>query len=125
MSASSGPAVKCKMPVTVIRTILTASAIGTALNTITTLVFTRLGKVHGNLMVDLRATNDKLVDRAIRILIDFCPELDRTQSHAMLNAAGHRLPVAIVMARLGIDRDAALARLEACGHRLRDALRRG
>jgi N-acetylmuramic acid 6-phosphate etherase len=38
------------------------------LNTISTLVMVRLGKVHENLMVDLRASNQKLRDRAARII---------------------------------------------------------
>ena len=48
-----------------------------ALNTVTTLAFSRLGKVRGNLMIDLRATNDKLHDRAIRILVHLFPDLTR------------------------------------------------
>lgn len=51
-----------------------------ALNTITTVAFARLGKVRGNLMIDLRATNDKLHDRAIRILMRLFPGLDRAEA---------------------------------------------
>ena len=46
------------------------------LNMITTGAMIRLGKTFGNLMVDLRATNDKLADRSERILMEVC-EVDR------------------------------------------------
>ena len=55
-----------------------------ALNTITTVAFARLGKVRGNLMIDLRATNDKLHDRAIRILGQLFPALTREEAAACL-----------------------------------------
>jgi N-acetylmuramic acid 6-phosphate etherase len=42
------------------------------LNTISTGVMIRLGKTFGNLMVDLRATNEKLKDRSERILMEVC-----------------------------------------------------
>ena len=71
------------------------SATKLALNCITTALFTRLGKVRGNLMVDLAATNDKLVDRAIRVLRELEPTLSREQAMARLQAAGGRLRDAI------------------------------
>lgn len=79
-----------------------------ALNIISTAVFTQLGKVYSNLMVDLKATNEKLTDRAIRILVELCPELSREQAAAMLCNAGGHLKTALVMQRLDVDRDAAL-----------------
>lgn len=57
-----------------------------ALNTITTVAFAQLGKVRGNLMIDLRATNDKLHDRAIRILMQCFPELSRVDAARELAA---------------------------------------
>ena len=54
------------------------------LNTLTTGAMIRLGKIYGNLMVDLRAWNDKLVDRSQRILMETAG-LDRDGG-----AAGHR-----------------------------------
>ena len=47
------------------------------LNTITTVAFSQLGKVRGGLMIDMRATNAKLFDRAIRILLRLFPEMSR------------------------------------------------
>ena len=58
-----------------------------ALNTITTVAFAQLGKVHGGLMIDVRATNDKLHDRAIRILTTLFPELSRSEAASRLS--GH------------------------------------
>lgn len=92
------------------------------LNTLTTVLFTRLGAVHGNLMVDLAATNDKLLDRAIRTLRHVDPTLDRELAHALVLAAGGRVKTAILMRLAGLDREGAEARLLAARGRLRDAL---
>ncbi len=89
------------------------SATKLALNIITTTLFVRLGKVYSNLMVDLCATNEKLTDRAIRILIELCPELDRGESARLLDRANGELKTAIVMQRLGVNVEAARALLEA------------
>ncbi len=93
-----------------------------ALNAITTAAFVRLGKTHGNLMVDVAATNDKLVDRAIRIYREFFPSDSRESAHAQLIASGSLLKTAIVMRAHGESRDAAEARLVACNGSLRRAL---
>ncbi len=98
------------------------SATKLALNCISTVVFTRLGKVHGNLMVDLAATNDKLVDRAIRTLRMIDPSLEREDASALLGAAGGRLKVAILMHARALSRDDAVARLAAADGVLRTAL---
>lgn len=72
------------------------------LNMITTLSMVQLGKVHGNLMVDVDTrTNVKLVDRAIRI-IGMETGLDRNDASALLQAAGGRAKVAIVMHHCGV-----------------------
>jgi N-acetylmuramic acid 6-phosphate etherase len=79
------------------------SATKLALNIISTTVFVQLGKVYSNLMVDLKATNAKLTDRAIRVLIELCPELSRQQAGALLDRADRSVKTAIVMQRLGAD----------------------
>ena len=76
------------------------------LNTITTGAMIRLGKIYGNLMVDLRAWNDKLVDRSQRILME-TTTLGRDESRAVLDAAGGSVKTAIVMARRGVGREEA------------------
>ena len=58
-----------------------------ALNAISTALMVRLGKVYGNLMVDVRATNAKLRDRAARIVATLTG-LDRAASFALLDRAG-------------------------------------
>jgi N-acetylmuramic acid 6-phosphate etherase len=79
------------------------SATKLALNIITTAAFVRLGKTYSNLMVDVRATNQKLADRAIRILVEVCPELTREGAADLLGRAGGSLKAAIVMQRLDAD----------------------
>ena len=90
-----------------------------ALNAITTAMFVRLGKTHGHLMVDLAATNDKLVDRALRIYREFFPGDSRETAHAQLLAAGGMLKAALVMRARGVDRTQAELLLAASGGELR------
>lgn len=85
-----------------------ATATKLALNIITTTLFVQLGKVYSNLMVDLRATNAKLTDRAIRILIELCPALSRQTANELLQQANGFLKAAIVMNRCDVDINAAL-----------------
>ena len=85
------------------------------LNTITTGAMIRLGKTFGNLMVDLRATNDKLRDRSERIVVEVCG-VDRAAAREILAAAGGSVKLGIVMHKLGISRaDAERALQEAGG----------
>ncbi|HEX5726047.1 MAG TPA: N-acetylmuramic acid 6-phosphate etherase [Longimicrobiaceae bacterium] len=92
------------------------------LNTITTGAMIRLGKVYGNLMVDLRATNQKLVDRSQRILMEMLG-LDRAAAAALLGEAGGRVKTALVMYWTGADRAEAIRRLRRVGGRLGDLRR--
>jgi N-acetylmuramic acid 6-phosphate etherase len=89
-----------------------------ALNTITTGAMVRLGKVYGNLMVDLQATNDKLVDRSERILSQ-TTDLPRSEARAAIDAAGGRVKTAIVMIRRKVEREEAERLLAAAKGRLR------
>jgi N-acetylmuramic acid 6-phosphate etherase len=92
-----------------------------ALNTISTTLMIRAGRVYQNLMVDVRATNDKLRDRAARIITMLCG-LSREDSFALLDRAGGAVKTAVVMHRLGLDREAADAALAANQGRLDLAL---
>jgi N-acetylmuramic acid 6-phosphate etherase len=76
------------------------------LNTLTTGAMIRLGKIYGNLMVDLRAWNDKLVDRSQRIVME-TTGLDRVAARRVIDAAAGSVKTAIVMARRGVSRDEA------------------
>jgi N-acetylmuramic acid 6-phosphate etherase len=88
------------------------------LNTITTGAMIRLGKTYGNLMVDLRAWNDKLVDRSRRIVME-TTGLGREEARAVLEAAGGRVKTAIVMARRGVGSEEADRLLDEHRGRLR------
>lgn len=87
------------------------------LNTITTGAMIRLGKVFGNLMVDLRATNQKLQDRSERILMEVL-ELSRPRARQLLKEAGGSVKTAIAMAWTGTDAESAHERLREVGGRL-------
>ena len=81
------------------------------LNTITTGAMIRLGKTYGNLMVDLRAWNDKLSDRSRRIIME-TTGLDREAAGEVIARADGQVKRAIVMARRGVspeDADRLLA----------------
>jgi N-acetylmuramic acid 6-phosphate etherase len=88
------------------------------LNTLTTGAMIRIGKIYGNLMVDLRAWNDKLVDRSQRILME-TTGLGRDESRAVLEASGGSVKTAIVMARRGVGREEAERLLQEHAGRLR------
>ena len=92
------------------------------LNTITTGVMVRMGKTFGNLMVDLRATNNKLRDRSERILIEVCG-VDRDRARELLKEADGRVKVAVVMQKLGVGREAAERALEEGGGVIRRVTR--
>lgn len=82
------------------------------LNTITTGAMVRLGKVYGNLMVDLQVTCQKLQDRGERILMEVL-DVDRSVATGLLDGAGGHVKTALVMGRLGVDAAEARRRLEA------------
>lgn len=92
------------------------------LNMLTTCTMIKLGKVYGNLMVDLRATNDKLRDRANRIVCTVTGT-DEETAVKYLESAGMNTKLAIMMLLSGLDAEKASAALRANGGRLKDAVR--
>ncbi len=92
------------------------------LNAVTTGAMIRLGKVFGNLMVDLRVTNQKLQGRGERILMEML-DLEREDARGLLSRAGGSVKTAMVMHWTGSDRDGARERLQRAGGRLADILR--
>ena len=94
------------------------------LNILSTATMVRLGKVYSNLMVDVRASNQKLRDRAVRI-VSAAAEVDRERAEEALKAADGHVKEAIVMIRLNVDFDTAWQRLEASGGRVRAAIASG
>ena len=92
------------------------------LNAVTTLAMTRLGKVHGNLMVDVATLgNAKLRERGIGLVAQLVP-CDRKEAEGLLDRAGGSVKLAVVMARTGSSQAEARARLQGAGGVLRRAL---
>ncbi|MFC5800894.1 N-acetylmuramic acid 6-phosphate etherase, partial [Streptomyces formicae] len=91
------------------------------LNMISTITMIRLGKTYGNLMVDVRASNEKLQARSRRIvsLATGAPDED---IEAALTAADGEVKTAILMLLSGIDAPTATARLKESRGHLREAL---
>ncbi len=92
-----------------------------ALNALTTTAFSLLGKVYGQLMVDVHATNHKLRARAIR-LVRRLGGVSPARAQALLEQVDWRVKDAVVMARLKLGPEAAAARLAAAAGRLREVI---
>jgi N-acetylmuramic acid 6-phosphate etherase len=82
------------------------------LNMLSTGAMVKTGATYGNLMVNVRPTNAKLVDRAHRI-IAAATGCDLATAATLLEASGNSVKTAIVMQKLSLDRQAAEARLAA------------
>ena len=93
-----------------------------ALNTFSSALMVRLNKVYGNLMVDLKATNAKLVRRAVALTMR-AAECDEATALRSLALCDQHVKVAVVAIRLGLDIAAARARLDQVGGSVRQALR--
>jgi N-acetylmuramic acid 6-phosphate etherase len=91
------------------------------LNTISTVSMVRTGKTFGNLMVDVRATNDKLRAR-VRRIVELATGASPDEVEAALEAAGGEAKVAIVSLLAEVDADTARSRLDAADGRIRAAL---
>lgn len=91
------------------------------LNMLTTGAMVRIGKTYGNLMVDLRATNEKLVDRSIRILMAFT-DLPREEAESVLSTCNGELKTAIVHVKREVSLEAAWELLKQAQGHLRQVL---
>lgn len=91
------------------------------LNMISTIAMVRIGKTYGNLMVDLRVTNHKLRERALRIVARVSGA-SRADAEMALEVAGFDVKLAIVMLGGPSSMEEATKRLAAHGGRLREAL---
>ena len=87
----------------------------------TTAAMVRIGKVYGNLMVDLRPGSAKLRDRALRI-IETAGEVSRDQARKLYETAGGEVKTAILMALCDLDVESSRERLSAAGGHVRRAL---
>ena len=92
-----------------------------ALNILSTGVMVRLGKVHGNRMVDVAVTNTKLEDRALRILVDL-GGVSRQVAADQLAAADGSVKLALMMTLTGLGAREAGDLLADHGSSLRAAL---
>ncbi len=92
------------------------------LNTLTTGAMIKLGKVYGNLMVDLKATNEKLRDRSVRIVMEMT-KLNRPGARRLLARAQGQVKAAIVMHFRRTSLAGALKILEECDQFLRKAIK--
>src|SRR5271170_2069198 len=131
LSCVPGSAVECQAKIAITPAVgpevITGSTrlrAGTAtklvLNMLSTGAMVRTGMVYGNLMVNVQPTNEKLRDRATRI-IAVATGVDEDQAAALLTQAG-TVRVAIVMQKLSISREQAMQRLDAAHGRLRVVL---
>ena len=91
------------------------------LNMISTGTMCRLGYVYGNLMVNVWTKNEKLTQRAIRI-VEQATGADHDTASRALKAAGNRTPVAVVMLAAGAPRAQATAALKKSKGHVRQAI---
>jgi len=92
------------------------------LNTLTTTAMIKIGKVYGNLMVDLNATNNKLRDRSQRIVSQMTG-LSKAKAIELLAMAKGKVKPAIVMHFRKVDLSQAVVILDNCGQSLRNAIK--
>jgi N-acetylmuramic acid 6-phosphate etherase len=101
--------------------LMAGTATKLVLNALTTASFARLGRVHGNRMVDLRPRSAKLRARAVR-LVSGIGRVSEREAVRLLAAARGSAKLAILMARLGLTASDARRRLRRAGGSLRRAL---
>ncbi len=92
-----------------------------ALNTFSSALMVRLGKVYGNLMVDLKATNAKLILRSVALTMR-AAGCDEATARRVLEECNHHVKVAVVAIQRGCDVVAARVLLDAAGDNVRRAL---
>src|SRR5882762_9758177 len=91
------------------------------LNMLSTAVMAQLGHVYENLMIDMMLTNEKLAERALRILAAASGKSVSAAEHA-LRAAGHDLQVGLMMLKRGVEAREAKRLIAQAGGNLRGAL---
>jgi N-acetylmuramic acid 6-phosphate etherase len=91
------------------------------LNMITTTAMIRLGKVYENMMVDLQTTNEKLRERAKRVVMIIAGVSYQSATEVLQEANWH-VKTALVMLRAGVGKEEAMSRLEAAHGFVRPAI---
>lgn len=91
------------------------------LNMLSTVAFVRLGYVRSNRMTNVKPSNVKLKERALRILMAET-DLDETAAKTLFNEAGGDLRVAIVMFGANTNRTSAAEALKSTGFAVKNAI---
>ena len=91
------------------------------LNMISTVAMIRLGYVHGNRMTNMKASNEKLQDRAVRIISEETG-IERSAAEKLMEDAGGDLRVALVMQEAGLSREKAVELLKQSDFSIKDAI---
>ena len=91
------------------------------LNMLSTGTMVKLGKVYGNLMVDVKPSNEKLIRRCERI-VSLATGVTEEEAAVYLEQCDYRPKTAIVMIRCAVDVQKAVALLEECGGRIADVI---
>jgi len=91
------------------------------LNMLSTGAMIRLGYVYGNLMVNVRLKNEKLVERGITIL-QRASGCEREDAERALKASGNQVQIALVMLKAGVNKAEAVRRLKAAKGNVRQAI---
>ncbi len=91
------------------------------LNMLSTGAMIKLGKVYGNLMVDVKPSNEKLIRRCVTIVCA-ATDCDEAAAVAALEACEYRSKTAIIMVLCGVDAETARIMLEKAGGRIAQAL---
>lgn len=91
------------------------------LNMISTMLMIRLGYVSGNLMTNVRPSNEKLRERTVGILMSEIG-VEESLARSLLVEAGGDLKVAIVMAKTGVNIERAIAALVRTDHVIATAI---
>lgn len=91
------------------------------LNMLTTATMIKLGKVYSNLMVDVKATNEKLVARAKRIVM-LATDCDESTASGILEETGYDVKLGIFMIKTGLEKQYAKNMLEQCNGYIQKAI---
>jgi N-acetylmuramic acid 6-phosphate etherase len=91
------------------------------LNMLSTAAMARLGHVYENLMIDVKASNQKVSDRIVRILAEASGKNLSVSEHA-LRQSGHNMRLALLMLKLGLSAQGAKKKLSDANGDLREAL---
>ncbi len=91
------------------------------LNMLSTVAMIRRGKVYGNLMVDVKVSNQKLTERACGLVMQLAG-VDDGEARELLARANNEVKTAVAMRRLGLDSAEARRRLQMASGRLRDVI---